>query len=69
MVLHIDLILPGTKVTGEESGEAKGDGPGRAGGADILLLCFRKAEGRLLWQRRLDGGNTLHRSDFPPRRC
>jgi outer membrane protein assembly factor BamB len=30
------------------------------GGPEILLLCFRKADGHLLWQRTLDQGNRLH---------
>jgi outer membrane protein assembly factor BamB len=31
------------------------------GGSDILLLCFHKSDGRLLWERTLDNRNRLYR--------
>jgi len=34
-----------------------------AGGPEILLLCFRRSDGRRLWQRRLDDGNILYRKN------
>ncbi len=36
-------------------------GPEHAGGPDILLLCLRKSDGGLLWERKLDDGNRLYR--------
>jgi len=40
--------------------EGRQRGPANPGGPDILLLCFHKSDGRLLWQRKLDNVNTLH---------
>ncbi len=37
-----------------------GVGRERPGGPDILLLCFGRKDGKLLWQRRLASDNTLY---------
>lgn len=31
------------------------------GGQELLLLCFSKSDGKMLWQRQLDVGNKTHR--------
>ncbi len=48
---------PPTESTGGRRGRG---GPGQAGGAEIMLLCFRKSDGGLLWERKLDEGNRLY---------
>jgi outer membrane protein assembly factor BamB len=39
------------------------DGRRHPGGPEILLLCFHRSDGKLLWERRLDGGNILYRKN------
>ena len=37
----------------------RGNGQSGPGGQDILLMCFERSGGELLWQRKLDAGNRM----------
>lgn len=37
-----------------------GVGRSHPGGGDLLLMCFAKKDGSLLWKKKLAGGNTLY---------
>lgn len=59
------FVVSASKAAGEAggaAGEPTGrDGRPQPGGPDILLLCFDKSDGQLLWERKLDAGNRLYR--------
>ena len=38
----------------------RGMGRSHPGGGDLLLMCFAKKDGSLLWKKKLAGGNTLY---------
>lgn len=56
-----------TSPSGEESGSDGGrrlpsrmGGREKPGGPDIVLMCISRSDGKLVWQRKLGGGNRLY---------
>jgi len=59
------FVMSASRAGGDAAGTADTpaarDGRPQPGGPDVLLLCFDKSDGRLLWERKLDTGNRLYR--------